>query len=67
MRVTILVRTVISAVLLVAAAGGHPAFAQCTFSGGDGSGGIVTFQLPAVFMLDPDTPVGTVIYDNAVQ
>jgi hypothetical protein len=45
----------------------HPAFAQCTFSGGDGSGGIVTFQLPAVFMLDPDTPVGTVIYDNAVE
>lgn len=67
MRVTILVRTVISAVLLVAAAGVHPAFAQCTFSGGDGSGGIVTFQLPAVFMLDPDTPVGTVIYDNAVE
>jgi hypothetical protein len=54
MRVTILVRTVISAVLLVAARV-HPAFAQCTFSGGDGSGGIVTFQLPAVFMLDPDT------------
>ncbi|WP_148243585.1 fimbrial protein [Enterobacter asburiae] len=57
------------AVVLLLAVGGfvHPALANCTFSGGDGNGGVVTFQLPPVIFLEPDTPVGTVIYENSVE
>jgi type 1 fimbria pilin len=65
MRVTTLVRSFISVVLLAAASLIHPAFADCSFSGGEG--GIVTFQIPQTIILDPDTPVGTIIYDHAVE
>lgn len=41
------------------------ALANCTFSGGEG--GKVTLQLPSVFVLEPDTPVGTVIYDRVEE
>ncbi|MBV8042857.1 MAG: fimbrial protein [Pluralibacter sp.] len=42
-----------------------PAFADCTFTGGND--GVATFQVPAVIVLDPDTPVGTVVYDGNVE
>lgn len=45
----------------------HPASASCSFSGGEGNGGVVTFQLPAVIAVAPDAPVGTVIYDGSVE
>ena len=45
----------------------HPASANCSFSGGEGNGGVVTFQLPAVIAVAPDAPVGTVIYDGSVE
>ncbi|WP_368749210.1 fimbrial protein [Enterobacter hormaechei] len=56
-----------AAFLLVLSAFFHPAFATCTFSGGGESDGIVTFPLPAVIVLEPDTPVGTVIYEDNVE
>lgn len=52
---------VISSVLL------SPAWAECIFLSGNGSDGIVTFQMPAVIRLAPDTPVGTVIYEDSAQ
>ncbi|HCM9744211.1 TPA: type 1 fimbrial protein [Enterobacter hormaechei subsp. steigerwaltii] len=44
-----------------------PAFATCTFTGGGSSGGIVTFNIPAVIQLEPDVQVGTIIYDASVE
>lgn len=44
-----------------------PAFASCTFTGGGGNGGVVTFNIPAVIQLEPDVPVGTIIYDASVE
>jgi type 1 fimbria pilin len=44
-----------------------PVFANCTFSGGGGAGGVVTFQMPAVIVVEPDTPVGSIIYEDSMQ
>jgi len=44
-----------------------PACALCTFTGGGGNGGVVTFNVPAVIQLEPDVAVGTIIYDASVE
>lgn len=53
--------------LLIATVFLHPAYANCTFTGEGGKDGVVTFQIPPAIVLDPDTPVGTVIYDNNAE
>lgn len=53
--------------LLLAGACFHSAHADCTFNGSSDVDAIVTFQLPPVIVVAPDTPVGTVIYDDRVE
>lgn len=43
----------------------RPAYATCTFDGGNG--GVTTFVLPPTILINPDDPVGTVIYDDKVE
>lgn len=45
----------------------HITRADCTFDGISNVNAVVTFQLPAVIRVAPDTPVGTVIYDASVE
>ena len=45
----------------------HSARANCIFLSGGDTDGVVTFQLPAVIMVDPDAPVGTVLYDQNAE
>lgn len=44
-----------------------PACALCTFTGGGDNGGIVTFNIPSIIQLEPDVPVGTIIYDASIE
>lgn len=44
----------------------HPAQATCTFNGTAG-GVVATFVLPATIIVEPDTPVGTILYENTAQ
>lgn len=60
-------RFLIAAQLVLAVTFMHPALATCTFVGEGGNSGLVTFQLPATILLEPNTPVGTIIYDNSVE
>lgn len=56
------------ALLMVAGAAFTPsALASCTFSGGSGEGNIVTFPLPPLIVLEPDTPVGSVVYEGSME
>lgn len=53
--------------ILLAGGGFHSARAGCTFNGSSGVDAVVTFQLPPVIVVAPDTPVGTIIYDDSVE
>ncbi|WP_320727160.1 fimbrial protein [Enterobacter sp. 118C5] len=53
--------------LLLAGVFFHSARAECTFNGSSDVDAVVTFQLPPVIVVQPDTPVGTVIYDGSVE
>nr|WP_249435199.1 fimbrial protein [Enterobacter chengduensis] len=44
-----------------------PVFAACHITSGNSGDGVVVFQMPAVITVDPDTPVGTVIYEHSVE
>ncbi|MEZ0533352.1 fimbrial protein [Enterobacter sp. KB-221C9] len=57
----------LSALLLLTGAFFHLARAGCTFNGKADVDAVVTFQLPPVIIIAPDTPVGTVIYDASVE
>lgn len=62
------VNTFLSPVLLLLAGlFFHSARAECTFNGSSDVDAVVTFQLPPVIIVQPDTPVGTVIYDASVE
>ncbi|MEG5465005.1 fimbrial protein [Enterobacter chuandaensis] len=62
------VKTFLSPLLLVLAGTFfHTAHADCTFNGSSDVDAVVTFQLPPVIIVEPDTPVGTVIYDGSVE
>lgn len=45
----------------------HPASATCTFTGASADQLVVTFTLPSIIRLDPDTPVGTVVYEDSAE
>ncbi|QIR21622.1 fimbrial protein [Enterobacter sp. SES19] len=53
--------------MLLATAFFHSARADCTFNGSSGVDAVVTFQLPPVIIVAPDTPKGTIIYDDSVE
>ncbi|EOC9365991.1 fimbrial protein [Enterobacter asburiae] len=53
--------------LLLAGAFFHSAQADCTFNGSSDVDAVVTFQLPPMIVVEPDTPVGTVIFDASVE
>lgn len=54
------------ALLLLCGTRISPAGAACHLEEGEANG-IVTFQVPSVIILDPDTPVGTVVYEHNVE
>ncbi|WP_240324867.1 fimbrial protein [Enterobacter hormaechei] len=53
-------------VLVMSGACFQPAWAICTISGDHGSH-VVTFPMPPTIYLEPDTPVGTIIYDHSAE
>lgn len=68
MRQCCLAKTLLSPLLLLlASAFFHSAHADCTFNGSSDVDAVVTFQLPPMIVVEPDTPVGTVIYDASVE
>jgi len=68
MRQCCSVKTFLSPLLLLlASAFFHSAHADCTFNGSSDVDAVVTFQLPPMIVVEPDTPVGTVIYDASVE
>lgn len=65
-RMLVFKKVAMAVLLILLAAASSPVLAACIFNGG--SGGVTqTFILPATIIVEPDTPIGTILYENSVE
>jgi P pilus assembly protein, pilin FimA len=54
-------------VILILSGTAAPAYASTSCTGSHPDNGAMTFQLPASITVEPDTPVGTIIYEESIN
>ncbi|WP_244848982.1 fimbrial protein [Citrobacter sp. FP75] len=54
-------------IMVILAGAAAPVYATTTCTGNSPENGAMTFQLPASIKVEPDTPVGTIIYEESIN